>query len=73
MAKRQQRQAFAIVRVEVLDDETIELGHRITVKRILRDQSEAEAEVERLNELNGAKGCRYFWQCTRVDEDVGAE
>ena len=42
----------------------------VTVKEVLLSQERAEAEVERLNKLNSEKGCRYFWQYTRlVSED----
>jgi hypothetical protein len=54
---------FAVLRVE-------EGGGRIedavTVKKILRSQELAMAEVERLNALNASKGARYFWQVSRL-------
>jgi hypothetical protein len=61
--------AFAIVRVDTFhpEDEQPEPRNSITVKRIVWDQATAEAEVARLNGLNGDKGCVYFWQQTRVD------
>lgn len=40
--------------------------HRVTVKEILWSRELAETEVERLNHLNAQKGCRYFWQATRL-------
>jgi hypothetical protein len=40
-----------------------------TVKEVLLSQERAEAEVERLNKLNSEKGCRYFWQYTRLVSD----
>jgi hypothetical protein len=43
----------------------------VTVKEVLLSQERAEVEVERLNKLNSEKGCRYFWQYTRlVSEDA---
>lgn len=39
---------------------------RVTAKEILWTRELAEAEVERLNHLNAEKGCRYFWQATRL-------
>jgi hypothetical protein len=36
------------------------------VKEVVRDLATAEAEVARLNALNGDKGCRYTWQATRL-------
>jgi hypothetical protein len=56
--------AYAIVRVDldVKDDEA-----RFTVRRIVCSEELAEAEVQRLQELNADKGARYLWQFTRVD------
>ena len=61
---------FAILRID-LDYEHDE--DRLTVKRVVWDQRLAEAEVQRLNELNVGKSCRYFWQYTRVDARSTAE
>jgi len=38
----------------------------ITIKEIVLTEDEARAEVERLNALNAPKGCRYYWQQTRL-------
>ena len=59
--------AFAIVRIDagVEDDED-----RFTVTRIVWDERFPESEVRRLNELNAAKGPRYFWQATRAESVV---
>jgi hypothetical protein len=56
--------AYTIIRVDldVKDDEA-----RFTVRRIVWSQELAEAEVQRLKELNADKGARYLWQYTRVD------
>jgi hypothetical protein len=56
--------AYAIIRVDldVKDDEA-----RYTVRRIVWSEELAEAEVQRLQELNADKGARYLWQYTRVD------
>ena len=56
--------AYAIIRVD-LDVEDEEA--RFTVRRIVWSEELAEAEVERLQELNADKGARYLWQYTRVD------
>jgi hypothetical protein len=55
--------AYAIIRVDldVEDDDA-----RFTVRRIVWSEELAEAEVQRLQELN-AKNARYLWQYTRVD------
>jgi hypothetical protein len=51
--------AYAIIRVDldVKDDEA-----RFTVRRIVWSMELAEAEVQRLQELNADKGARYLWQ-----------
>jgi hypothetical protein len=56
--------AYAIIRVDldVKDDEA-----RFTVRRIVWSEELAQAEVQRLQELNADKGARYLWQYTRVD------
>ena len=38
---------------------------RISVKGIVVDLETAEAEVERLNRLNGGLGCHYWWTPAR--------
>jgi len=38
----------------------------VTVKGILYSLEAAKAETDRLNALNSALGCVYFWQATRV-------
>ena len=42
------------------------LERAITVKGSLLDQDRAEAQVQRLNELNADKQCRYFCHYTRL-------
>jgi hypothetical protein len=61
---REVEPGFAIIRIDldVRDDED-----RVTVKRVVRSQQLAESEVARLNGVNADKGCRYFWQYTRID------
>jgi len=66
---KNQKHAFAVVRVENDMPENSAPENRITVKEIVPTQEIAEAEVKRLNQLNKDKGCMYFWQVTRI---VGA-
>ena len=69
---KNQLPAYAVVRLDTYDEPTeaspsnISVSVDVTVKKVLWSQEEAEAEVERLNQLNSDKGCRYFWQYTRV-------
>ncbi len=39
---------------------------QFTIKEVVWSAELAAAEVERLNHLNAAKGCRYFAQVTRL-------
>ena len=68
---------WAIIRAE---DHEVPEEHRITVVKVLRSGSgetdEAElaaiAEVQRRNEVNADKPCRYFMKFSRlVDIDLG--
>jgi hypothetical protein len=54
---------FAIVRLDAGDGP---LRNRIYVTRVVADLETAEAEVVRLQQLNGDKGCEYFWTPTRM-------
>jgi hypothetical protein len=56
--------AFAIVRIDAHFQRDED---RFTVTRIVWDETFAESEVARLNELNRDKGSRYFWQATRAE------
>lgn len=53
--------AFAILRTDPFRGE-----HRVKVVKVLLDQAAADAEVERLNRVNGPKGASYEWQVTHV-------
>lgn len=58
--------AYAIVRIDDFHGPNTIPEDKIMVKEIVFSEEEAEAEVTRLRALNGAKGCRYFWQYTRL-------
>ena len=69
--KRPNTPAYAVVRLDCFQIDggavdAVRLERAITVKEVLLDQAQAEAEVERLNKLNADKECRYFWQHTRL-------
>ncbi len=74
-------QAFAVIRVdgETIDSDARvsewEIDGKmqptagpanVTVKQIVMTAQEARDEVVRLNQLNGAKGCKYYWQATHL-------
>ena len=75
--KKPNKPVFAVIR---LDHSFTDLSHSagatpqaaviVTVKEIVPTRQAAEAEVERLNNLNAEKGCRYFWQQTRFVLDA---
>lgn len=56
---------FAIVRVETEGPYSWE--NRIYVTKIVRNESTAQSEVERLNKLKLRTGSLYFWQVTRME------
>jgi len=53
---------YAVVRLE-LDVATPDLA--VAIKEVVPTLEEAEAEVQRLNDLNADKNCRYIWRATR--------
>jgi hypothetical protein len=57
---------YAIVRLD-LDVATPDLA--VAIKEVVPTLQEAEAEVQRLNQLNAGKDCRYFWRATRYFPD----
>jgi hypothetical protein len=62
-ANQRYEHIYAIVRY----DRFLEASEQsFTVKEVVRTQAMAEAEVNRLNELNADKNSTYFWQATRL-------
>lgn len=61
-------EVFAIVRYDEFQDSRTPIDVRVTVTRIVHDEATARAEVKRLNDLNSAKGSRYWFQATRLAE-----
>lgn len=57
------KHVFAVIRWDGQDGDPEE---RITITKILHSEDEARSEMERLNALNRSKGCRYFYQVTRL-------
>ena len=74
---RRYAHVFAIVRVDSGAASGAHPEEAITVTRVVWGRETAEAEVERLNELNCGKGSVYFWQITRLepklDQDGAAD
>ena len=78
--KKPNKPVFAVIRLEHSFTDlsqnagaTPQAAVIVTVKEIVATGEAAEAEVERLNNLNAEKGCRYFWQQTRfVSDDAAA-
>jgi hypothetical protein len=71
--RKTREHVYAIVRVDQFHDSAVPLENMITIKEIVWSIEQAEAEVSRLNELNGSKGCKYFWQTTRLIGNEQAE
>jgi hypothetical protein len=64
--RKRRTPVYAVIRVD--DYPSAAPEDCITIKEIVWSLEEAEAEVKRLNELNRSKGCKYFWQLTRLME-----
>jgi hypothetical protein len=62
-ARQPSEHVYAIVRFDRFMQSS---ENSFTVKKIVSAQAVAEAEVNRLNELNADKNCTYFWQATRL-------
>jgi hypothetical protein len=59
-------QAYAILRA---DSGKTRIEDAVTVVKILTDQESVAVETHRLNEINREKGCKYWWQATRIELD----
>lgn len=57
----------AILRIDDFQNPSVAIENRVTVVRVMLNAIAAEAEIRRLNALNGDKGCRYVLQSTRLD------
>ena len=62
---QERQQVFAVLRYDP-EDCAPDIERHVTVKEIVWSLDLAQAEVTRLNQLNAAKGVRYFWQATRL-------
>jgi hypothetical protein len=62
------RQVYAILRYDEFQDSSTTIENRVTVTRVMLEEANARAEVQRLNAMNAQKGCRYFMQATRLLE-----
>jgi len=58
---------YPIVRIDTPIDH-IDPTQKITVVKVLTSQSDAEAEVSRLSEVNADKSCLYFYCTSRLIE-----
>jgi hypothetical protein len=56
---------YPIVRVDTPIDQS-DPTQKITVVKVLISQSEAEAEVSRLSQVNANKSCLYFYCTSRL-------
>ena len=63
---------FAIVRCDTYRA-VAEPQTAIVITKVVWDEEVAQAEVDRLNELNQEKNCVYFWQITRLERQPKSE
>jgi hypothetical protein len=56
---------YPIVRVDTPIDQS-DPTQKITVVKVLTSQSEAEAEMSRLSQVNADKSCLYFYCTSRL-------
>jgi hypothetical protein len=62
-------EAYAVVRVDLFqmrDELPDDPNVYVTVKEVFWTAAEAEAEADRLNQVNADKDCQYAWQYVRV-------
>lgn len=59
--------AFAIVRIDEFQFSKEPFDDAVHVVKVVVEEAAAKREVERLNRLNEGKGCRYFFQVTRIE------
>jgi hypothetical protein len=62
-ANQRYEHVYVIVRYDRFQEPS---EQSFTVKEVVKTQAMAEAEVNRLNELNSDKNCTYLWQVTRL-------
>lgn len=63
---KQRKQVYAIIRADLSCSFVTPIDNIVTVTRIVDDIKEAEKEVTRLSNLKSEKGCKYWWQTTRL-------
>jgi hypothetical protein len=61
---------YPIARIDTPIDQT-DPTQKVTVVKVLTSQSDAEAEVSRLSQINADKSCLYFYCTSRLIEQSG--
>jgi len=61
------KHVYAIIRIDYFQKDNVSIEDMIAIKKIVWDKKYAESEVDRLNELNSSKDCRYYWRLTRLE------
>jgi hypothetical protein len=64
------RPGWAVVRIDEYDIAGIPKDQLVTVKEIWLSEEQADAEVARLNEINGDKSHRYFSYYVKVEREA---
>jgi hypothetical protein len=60
---KEREEVFAVLRWDAFQ-EPASLEVCLTVKEIVKSRERAEAEVTRLNSINGERDVKYWWQVT---------
>jgi hypothetical protein len=58
---------YAVVRIDDFLNEDELRDDSVNITKVFWDQSQADKEAKRLNDLNGAKDAHYFVRMTRLD------
>ena len=66
------RPGWAVLRIDGYDSPGIPKEQHVTVKEIWLSEEQADAEVARLNEINGDKSYRYFSFWVKVEREAGS-
>lgn len=64
--RRHEVRAFAVLRHDQFQPETVAIENRVKVVRVLATEEAALNEARRLNQLNSSKDARYFVQTTKL-------
>jgi hypothetical protein len=70
---KEKEHVLVVVRIDKFHDPSTPVENTISVTKVFWTVEEAEAEVKRMNDLNGSKGCLYFWRTGRLQPRLDAD